>query len=261
MFANARLLSQLALLIGVKSALKILADSLRPASTFWWYDVLTERVKNKPALEIGGPSEIFARRIPIYPLLERCDIVDFSPSTIWNKSSESTPSSSVRPPAAGRKYLAEATALAEAIGMRYGVVLSSHVLEHIANPIRALKEWRHMLTGSGTIIVVVPEGGRTFDHLRPTTTLIHFDCDERNDVGEDDSTHFDEVLRLHDLRMDRGAGSREDFERRCAANLMFRALHHHVFSAGSLEGLLRRAGLNPVAIARVVPSNLLAICD
>jgi len=48
-------------------------------------------------------------------------------------------------------------------------------------------------------------------------------------VGEEDLTHVPEILELHDLSRDEGAGTREQFRQRCLANHVHRALHHHVF--------------------------------
>ena len=34
-------------------------------------------------LEIGGPSKIFRKAIPVYPKAEKIDFVNFSNSTMW----------------------------------------------------------------------------------------------------------------------------------------------------------------------------------
>src|SRR5437016_4665411 len=50
-------------------------------------------------------------------------------------------------------------------------VLSSHVLEHFLDPIKALKEWRRVVKDGGYIVAVVPHKERTFDKDRPRTPL------------------------------------------------------------------------------------------
>jgi hypothetical protein len=61
-------------------------------------------------------------------------------------------------------------------------VLSSHCLEHVANPILALREWLRVMTPDGTLVLVLPHKEGTFDHQRPTTTLGHMIDDyERED--------------------------------------------------------------------------------
>jgi SAM-dependent methyltransferase len=261
-YSNFRRSLQLARLVGIRSASRIAIDSFRRPQSFWWYKVIEQRARGASALEIGGPSSIFGERgrIPIYPLLRSCDDVDYAPRTVWSENSGPHSPHDLRPAIAGERFVAEGTDLGRRGESGYELVLSSHVLEHIANPLRALKEWKQALTPGGTMVLVVPEGGRTFDHLRPTTTMEHLLSDERSNVGEGDVTHIPEVLQLHDLRMDPGAGSRETFEERCRANLTYRTVHHHVFSIESLGQLLRYADLPPLAISRVVVSNILAVC-
>jgi SAM-dependent methyltransferase len=50
-------------------------------------------------------------------------------------------------------------------------VLSSHVLEHFPDPIKALEEWHRVTKPDGFIFVIVPHKDRTFDIERPRTTL------------------------------------------------------------------------------------------
>lgn len=51
-------------------------------------------------------------------------------------------------------------------------VLSSHVLEHIWDPIGALKEWIRVLRPTGIIFAIIPHRDRAgLDALRPRTTL------------------------------------------------------------------------------------------
>ncbi len=52
-------------------------------------------------------------------------------------------------------------------------VVSSHVLEHFPNPIKALLEWDRLVRPGGTIFMIVPHKERTFDHVQPRTTLQH----------------------------------------------------------------------------------------
>jgi hypothetical protein len=49
-------------------------------------------------------------------------------------------------------------------------------------------------------------------------------------VTEQDLTHLDETLTLHDSKLDPRAGSRQQFHQRCLKNTSHRAMHHHVFS-------------------------------
>lgn len=50
-------------------------------------------------------------------------------------------------------------------------VLSSHVLEHFDDPIRALKEWYRVVRPGGYIFIIVPHRDRTFDREEERTSL------------------------------------------------------------------------------------------
>ena len=50
-------------------------------------------------------------------------------------------------------------------------VLTSHVLEHFLDPIKALKEWYRVVKNGGYILAVVPHKERTFDKDRLRTPL------------------------------------------------------------------------------------------
>jgi SAM-dependent methyltransferase len=50
-------------------------------------------------------------------------------------------------------------------------VISSHVLEHFPDPIKALNEWYRVVRKGGYIFAIVPHRDRTFDKSRTRTTL------------------------------------------------------------------------------------------
>jgi SAM-dependent methyltransferase len=73
-------------------------------------------------------------------------------------------------------------------------VATSHVLEHVANPLAALSEWFRVLCHDGIIYMVIPDIGKTFDHTRPLTTPEHMLADFRNQTTQIDGTHIDELV-------------------------------------------------------------------
>ncbi|MDP9128260.1 MAG: class I SAM-dependent methyltransferase, partial [Pseudomonadota bacterium] len=54
---------------------------------------------------------------------------------------------------------------------QWDFVLTSHVLEHFLDPIKALNEWYRVIKPGGYLFLIVPHKDRTFDKHRSRTTL------------------------------------------------------------------------------------------
>jgi SAM-dependent methyltransferase len=59
-------------------------------------------------------------------------------------------------------------------------VLSSHLIEHVADPIGALVEWHRVLRNGGLLFLRAPDQRGTFDRHRQRTTLEHLVADHRD---------------------------------------------------------------------------------
>ncbi len=72
-------------------------------------------------------------------------------------------------------------------------VVSSHVIEHFANPIQALLEWDRVIKPTGILFMIVPHKNRTFDKDRERTPLAHLIDDFHNHAttpaAEDEHGH------------------------------------------------------------------------
>jgi SAM-dependent methyltransferase len=183
--------------------------------------------RGKLGLEFGGPSSIFSagHLVPIYDDVRSIDTCNFAQQTLWSSKKDHRFGSSL-----GKQFIGEACAASGIADESYDFVAASHVLEHLANPLRALQEWKRILRPAGSILVVVPHRAGTFDHRRPFTTFGHIRADFESDMNETDLTHLQEILELHNLDLDPPAGSSEQFRERCLQNVSNRAMHHHVFS-------------------------------
>lgn len=213
-------------------------------------------------IEIGGPSRIFSRRsiFPVYPIAGNLDNCNFSSDTIWEGAIH--PGNSFRFNArkpAGQQFIAEATEMDFLPPSQYDFVLSSHVLEHIANPIRALMQWNRILKNQGLLVLVVPNGSRTFDHKRPVTTMAHLVEDYKNKMAETDLTHLPEILTLHDLSQDPEAGDLNAFRSRSMENFHNRCLHHHVFNAALVVEVAEYSGFEVLFTEEIRPHHILLI--
>ena len=230
-----------------------------PISSF---DRCRDHVAGKTGLEIGGPSAIFRRRglFPVYPVAARIDNSNFSARTIWNDSLDSGFQFHKRRPC-GKQYFFEATDLGEIDRNSYDFVLSSHVLEHVANPISALLEWIRVVVPGGVLVIVVPHRDGTFDHRRPVTALEHLIADFDRKTSESDTTHLAEILELHDLSRDPEAGSIDAFRSRAEKNLENRSLHHHVFDTTLAVELIDYSGLQLLAVEAARPYHIFLVAQ
>lgn len=216
--------------------------------------------KDKYGLEIGGPSKIFSEKglFPIYSVAKLIDCVNFSEITVWGKMREDKNFEYTRGKI-GYLYISEATDLKKIDDEKYDFVLSSHVIEHIANPIKALYEWKRVIRAYGFLFLIVPNKRYTFDHKRPVTPFEHIIKDFENETTEDDLTHLPEILRLHDLSMDYGVAQWHDFFLRSIKNYEYRCLHHHTFIPESVVRLLDYIKMRIIFIREVLPCHIVAL--
>jgi SAM-dependent methyltransferase len=199
-------------------------------------------VENKYGIEVGGPSRLFKAVLPLYQSIGGLDGVNFSADTIWEGRIKAGENFNYYGNKCGRQYIAEATDLSEIATARYDFLLSSNCLEHLANPIKGLAEWKRVIKVDGGLVLVLPNKRSNFDRRRPITKFEHLLEDFTSDVGEDDLTHLDEILALHDLPMDPPAGDLEHFRERSLKNFQNRTLHHHVFDIQLITQMLDYVG-------------------
>lgn len=243
-------------LVGPKNWSYVRRSLQRKAPHLQWY---RSQFTGLRGLEVGGPSELFSAdgALPIYSCLSGLDNCLYSGQTIWANAGENGEfrHDSLKQP--GRQFICDATALEPIRDQSFECLLASHCLEHVANPIRALTEWQRVLVDGGLMLLVLPHKDGTFDWRRPTTTLDHLVQDYQNQVGEEDLTHLQEILELHDLNRDRAAGSRDKFESRCRDNFRCRAMHHHVFDTRTAVELLDYLGFEITRVSTFRPCHIL----
>ena len=221
-----------------------------------------ELVRSAHGLEIGGPSPIFARGglIPIYPSARQIDNVNFARTTTWERAITEGDTYRFHPGSVvGRQFIAEGADLRSVPTESYDFILSSHMLEHTANPLRALKQWAERLRVGGGLILVLPHRDGTFDHRRPVTSLQHLEADFENETAEGDLTHLQEVLELHDISRDAGISDAEALRTRALQNADIRSMHHHVFDTRLAVATLCRAGFEVVAVEPLEPYHIIVI--
>jgi SAM-dependent methyltransferase len=216
-------------------------------------------VAGKRGLEIGGPSVVFRRKhnLPIYEQILSLDNCDFSQNTEWASHGESYCFSKRRK--CGRTYFSEGSDLREIPDDSYDFLLSSHNLEHFANPIKALKEWQRVVKPGGHLVLVLPHHLRTFDRHRTPTTIEHMQQDYERNTGEDDLTHVEEAF--NGLRLNEGWPPDDELRAGLMNNYKERTLHHHVFNEVNSKGLIEAVGFKVLAVETQLPFHIYVVAQ
>jgi SAM-dependent methyltransferase len=192
-------------------------------------DFLTKITNNKKGIEIGGPSDYTGNII--YQNASNIDNVIFSKNTVWSIHDEEYHYYMDKK---GKVLINDAVDISSVKDGAYDFCFSSHCLEHIANPLKAIYEWLRVIKEDGYIIIVVPEKNECFDHKRDYSTFSKLLSQYEKNVSEDDLSTLPEILLNHDLTLDTPAGNLEQFIKRSLDNFNNRCLHHYVYNPNLL---------------------------
>ncbi len=221
------------------------------------YRAYQELFKDKDGIEIGGPSPFFRKELPIYKIIKSLDGVNFGFETIWEGKITTGKTYNYFGKKSGNQFIYDATDLSEIGSNHYDFLLSCNNLEHVANPLKALKEWTRIIKPGGYLLLILPKKESNFDHRREVTEFKHLLNDYSTNVSEKDLTHLDEILRLHDLTLDIPAGDFENFKKRSNNNFENRCLHHHVFNMELIEKIFEHLNLQLV-LKSTIPTDFVS---
>lgn len=185
------------------------------------------------------------------------DNVDFAQNTTWAHHAQNYFFCKHKP--CGKTYFLEASNLSGIPSGQYDFLLSSHNLEHLANPVKGLKEWQRVVKSGGYLVIVLPHYARTFDRQRVPTTLQHMFEDYEHDTGEDDLTHVEETYAAH--RLNDPSGSGEELRRVLLSNFSHRMMHHHVFNESNSKDLLEAVGCKVLAVETQHPFHIYLVAQ
>ena len=222
------------------------------------YKFLKSKFINQNGLEIGGPSFAFTEKgfLPLYSVVGNLDGCNFSNQTVWEGEIRSglNYKYGVR---TGTQFILDGGSLMEIADNSYDFVLSCHSLEHMANPIKALAEWKRIIKDNSYVLLILPHKDNTFDRNRPITHMDHLINDLENNTLENDATHFQEVLSLHDLSLDTGIKDMEALRLRTSENYDNRCVHHHVFNTPMVAQMVDYAGFKICEIQHFNPFHII----
>ena len=126
---------------------------------------------DKKGIEIGGPSKVFKETgaFPIYNVIKNLDNINYSSETFWSSIEEGNNYCFQDSKEHGRQIIADAVDLSKISNDSYDFMLASHIIEHVANPLKALLEWKRILKKNGILVIIAPDMRRTYDRKRALT--------------------------------------------------------------------------------------------
>ncbi len=109
-------------------------------------------------------------------------------------------------------------------------IFSSHVFEHLANPLGHLRHWKTKLRPGGLVLGVVPELGGAKDYRQDACTLNDFVAEDQDSIWEPTEAHYERYVRKTVRGADAALWIREK-----------RSIHVHFYTPGNMADLLRHA--------------------
>jgi SAM-dependent methyltransferase len=130
-------------------------------------------------------------------------------------------------------------------------IIANHVLEHVEDPLRALKSVSRVLRPGGIAFLALPDKRFTFDSVREITTLDHVIRDHENGPDGSVQDHYEEWVRC----IDRFEG--EEKARKIGAMTQIRAnIHFHLWDYAAMMELFGYIAKTPVFGLDVEASRL-----
>jgi SAM-dependent methyltransferase len=115
----------------------------------------------------------------------------------------------------------------------YDFVVSSHLIEHLPDPISGISHWCRVLRPGGLLYLTVPDKRASFDSRRVRTTLEHLILDYQRPSAERDFEHYLEyALHVHRASGDKAI---EEADRLLEEQV---SIHYHVFQPADIVALL-----------------------
>lgn len=130
----------------------------------------------------GNGIEVGALNAPLkLPTGAKAKLVDYEPEDVLEGTYPELKGTKIH----GPDIISDLESLQGIEDASQDFVIANHVLEHVEDPIRALKSVSRVLKTGGIAYLAVPEKTRTFDHERKITPLEHFirDHEEGPDVS------------------------------------------------------------------------------
>jgi hypothetical protein len=212
-------------------------------------DIVRDRLAGGKGLEIGGPSQSFSGSgiCPIYPLLSELDDLSFPRPPEWGGRCLQDRAKFDGMRQLSQQFIGDAELGIALPDRKYRCIISSHVIEHLTNPLQTLRLWTSRLDEHGLMVHILPHKENTFDTRRPVTRLDHLIADHDAKVDWTDTTHYDEVRRLSNERHS---------EQWFVDVPKHRGMHQHVFDTKLCLEMFTYLGMQILFCAPVLPHHI-----
>lgn len=170
----------------------------------------------------GHGAEIGAGVQPVLvPIGSRTSYIDAVPAAFWRKLPQWAGENVV-----DAEIIDEGSTLSTVKDETFDYLIAAHVLEHIDDPILALKNWIRVVKPGGHVVIAVPDMRLSGEEHRALTTVEHFQRDHVDGPHVSADYHYSE----HGLNPDGFTGQKlaeyiKEHER---------MIHYHTFTLLSL---------------------------
>jgi SAM-dependent methyltransferase len=141
--------------------------------------------------------------------------------------------------------IGDAESLVNVEDEKYDFLVSAHVIEHMRDPLSAIKQWCRVVKPGGLIYLIVPDKRYTFDKHRVRTTLEHMILDYVAPSRERDLEHYlDQAVHVNEKVGSEAVEFAREWEK------IDYSIHFHVFLPSDMVNLLKwfSANISPIEI-------------
>ena len=114
-------------------------------------------------------------------------------------------------------------------------IIASHVLEHLASPLKALRSWYDALREGGCLLLKVPDKRFTFDHKRERTRLTHLVDEYENSGSIDVRAHYADWVEHVNRKPRQSAAFEQKLQELMAQKY---SIHYHVWIDHDLREII-----------------------
>ena len=131
-------------------------------------------------------------------------------------------------------------------------IVFNHVIEHVANPVHAVKELFRVVRPGGMVVISAPDKNYTYDRKRPLTPFAHLLAEYQQGVADVTDDHYLDFIRAVEPRL---LGGSEALLQQEVNNLRNRREHAHVWDSVTfrefLDSCFELFGIHPRCLYEV----------